>query len=66
MTLTSTGQQEHRQKMTLTSVAKQEHWKKDLRELNTLVSGSPAATDEATVNEKITDTKVADLGSGRD
>ncbi|KAK1291825.1 Transcription factor MYC2 [Acorus calamus] len=43
--------------MTLTFAAKQEHWKKVLRELNALVSRSPVATDEVTVNEKVTDTE---------
>ncbi|KAK1262656.1 Transcription factor MYC2 [Acorus gramineus] len=48
---------EHRRTVTPTSAAEQEHRKKILRELNALISGSPAAADEATVDEEVTDTE---------
>ncbi|KAK1306952.1 Transcription factor MYC2 [Acorus calamus] len=48
---------EHRRTVTPTSAAEQEHRKKVLRELNALISGSPAEADEATVDEEVTDTE---------
>ncbi|KAK1285374.1 Transcription factor MYC2 [Acorus calamus] len=48
---------EHRRTVTPTSASEQEHRKKVLRELNALISGSPEAADEATVDEEVTDTE---------
>ncbi|KAF8412805.1 hypothetical protein HHK36_000775 [Tetracentron sinense] len=45
-----------KRKMTPTSVAEQEHRKKVLRELNSLISGVPASSDD-TVDEEVTDTE---------
>ncbi|KAJ4951463.1 hypothetical protein NE237_028295 [Protea cynaroides] len=45
-----------KRKMTPTSAAEQEHRKKVLRELNSLISGMPASTDDA-IDEEVTDSE---------
>ncbi|KAL1548035.1 hypothetical protein AAHA92_16321 [Salvia divinorum] len=50
------GEENKVNRQTASSPAEQEHRKKVLRELNSLISGSPAAVDEA-VDEEVTDTE---------
>ncbi|KAK1299850.1 Transcription factor MYC2 [Acorus calamus] len=48
---------EHRRKTILTSASEKEHQKKAPQKLKALVSGSAVTIDEATVDQKVTDTK---------
>ncbi|KAK1288012.1 Transcription factor MYC2 [Acorus calamus] len=49
--------EEHRRKTIPTSASEKEHRKKVPQKLKALVAGSAVAIDEATVDEKVTDTK---------